>query len=287
MPEAGGQKSGNLSKRFVLSADGVGRQNILINNDRSIDLSVLFEPGSATLSDNAQALLNDLGKALASKGLDKATYLIGGHTDAAGDAEDNRKLSEQRAQSVKSYLVQRFDISPDRLAIAGYGENRPADKDNPDADINRRIEVSLVSTGYTAPRKRARTTAIVRAKVRTVGQYANRTGRYFGGYKDRQYERANIAYQGYRQLDDYNSSIAYPPTVDGRYGPGNTVNAVCDSFEGYLTDPRPQHMELDDYDARTPTVCPSYAEFYSTHTSGDYEPHYPDFSPEDDDELLK
>ena len=159
----------------MTSQDGDTQLNVLINNKHSLDLTVLFKPKSADLTDKARTLLNDLADALQDEQLSKATYLIGGHTDARGEAERNRKLSEQRARSVKAYLVNNFGIDPRRLATAGYGEDRLADRDNPEDGINRRIEVSLISTGYNAPKKRiakaaktTRTASISRSRVQTT-----------------------------------------------------------------------------------------------------------------------
>jgi OmpA-OmpF porin, OOP family len=50
---------------------------------------------------------------------------IQGHTDNVGNAEYNQKLSEQRAQAVKDFLVER-GIDPSRLTVKGYGMYDPA-----------------------------------------------------------------------------------------------------------------------------------------------------------------
>jgi OOP family OmpA-OmpF porin len=50
---------------------------------------------------------------------------IAGHTDAVGSNEFNRKLSQQRAAAVKSYLCDQYRIAADRLEARGYGESQP------------------------------------------------------------------------------------------------------------------------------------------------------------------
>lgn len=53
---------------------------------------------------------------------------LGGHTDTRGDAEENQILSEARAKSVYTYLVEK-GIKADRLAYKGYGETLPITSD--------------------------------------------------------------------------------------------------------------------------------------------------------------
>jgi len=50
--------------------------------------------------------------------------IIEGHTDSDGSNEHNQLLSQQRAESVKSYLVA-AGISSSRLSVEGYGESMP------------------------------------------------------------------------------------------------------------------------------------------------------------------
>ncbi len=275
--KAGTQGSGNLVRRLVRSQDGIGLQNVLVNRKHSLDLAIFFEPGKATISNRARSVLMDLGRALSSPPLDRATWLIAGHTDASGGAKQNRRLSEQRARRIKAWLVRNYNINPDRLAIAGYGEQFPADRDNPEAAINRRIEISLITSGYTVPKRRfarLNSTRVRSNAFRVAGDFRAGARRFaptrFARYND-------------RRFDDYNSDIFNPPTITGIFATARTGNTVCDSFEGVLTDPRPLHMELDDYDARTPATCPVAEEFPpSLKDTG-----FGSFSPEDDNELLK
>ena len=55
-----------------------------------------------------------------------AQIRIAGYTSAAGTEEYNQKLSERRADSVRSYLVEEGVIGSERLTMIGYGETRPA-----------------------------------------------------------------------------------------------------------------------------------------------------------------
>ena len=67
--------------------------------------------------------------------------MLAGHTDAVGGEEYNQDLSSRRADSVKSYLMQKYSLAPDHLVTAGFGKTRLKNKDNPQAAENRRVEV--------------------------------------------------------------------------------------------------------------------------------------------------
>ncbi len=71
---------------------------------------------------------------------------IEGHTDNIGTEEYNQKLSQRRADSVKNYIVDKFNIDGKRLKSEGFGETRPI-ADNKTAEgrqQNRRVESVLI-----------------------------------------------------------------------------------------------------------------------------------------------
>lgn len=67
--------------------------------------------------------------------------IIEGHTDSMGSEKYNLDLSERRANSVRQYLIDKFNISPSRLTAKGYGERRPIADNNTDVgrQRNRRV----------------------------------------------------------------------------------------------------------------------------------------------------
>jgi OOP family OmpA-OmpF porin len=73
---------------------------------------------------------------------------IEGHTDDKGGEGLNTKLSQDRADSVRAYLIQK-GVSPDRLDAKGYGPSRPVlpNTSNANRAVNRRVEFNIVEQG--------------------------------------------------------------------------------------------------------------------------------------------
>jgi OOP family OmpA-OmpF porin len=71
---------------------------------------------------------------------------IEGHTCSMGSSDYNKGLSQQRAESVKAYMIKNFGIDPARLTTVGYGESRPiADNNTRDGRIQNRRVHAIVS----------------------------------------------------------------------------------------------------------------------------------------------
>jgi OOP family OmpA-OmpF porin len=70
---------------------------------------------------------------------------VAGHTDAVGAEAYNLQLSEQRAQTVKDYLV-RLGVAAERVTVVGYGESEPrATNDTIEGRrLNRRVEIRAI-----------------------------------------------------------------------------------------------------------------------------------------------
>ncbi|HUH83481.1 MAG TPA: OmpA family protein [Stellaceae bacterium] len=107
----------------------------------SMDFLVHFAFGSAELTPEARDLLDRLGAALQSDDLRPFSFRLVGHTDAIGSVESNLKLSRERADAVKTYLVTTFKIAPQRLETLGLGKSQLIDPANPDGAVNRRVQV--------------------------------------------------------------------------------------------------------------------------------------------------
>ncbi len=70
---------------------------------------------------------------------------IAGHTDSDADEKLNQKLSQNRAEQIKRYMISK-GIEPIRISTIGYGETAPQyPKDSPENKaLNRRIEAKIV-----------------------------------------------------------------------------------------------------------------------------------------------
>ena len=79
---------------------------------------------------------------------------ITGHTDARGDAEYNRRLSERRARAVAGYLIE-AGLSSARFTVEGLGKAYPLDTaDTDEAHArNRRVELGIVNARIIDPRE--------------------------------------------------------------------------------------------------------------------------------------
>jgi outer membrane protein OmpA-like peptidoglycan-associated protein len=107
----------------------------------SIDLEVTFAYDSAIVGPKAVPTLVTLGRALSRSELKGATFLVAGHTDAAGNDSYNQSLSERRAEAVKIFLAEQFKLSPGQLLAIGFGRTQLKNTADPLAAENRRVQI--------------------------------------------------------------------------------------------------------------------------------------------------
>jgi flagellar motor protein MotB len=106
---------------------------------------LLFAAGSDEVQPGAY---NTLAKVAELIGMyDDRQVLITGHSDALGDAERNKQLSERRAERVKQIFVDYYELPADRLLTEGMGDARPiASNATPEGRrANRRVEVLILN----------------------------------------------------------------------------------------------------------------------------------------------
>ena len=106
----------------------------------SLSLLIQFDFNSARVRPESQQALSNLAKALNSHELVESHFAVEGHTDFKGRAEYNLKLSQDRADAVRDYLLEQ-GIARNRLISSGKGSNDLANKAEPYAAENRRVRI--------------------------------------------------------------------------------------------------------------------------------------------------
>jgi len=104
--------------------------------------SILFEFNSGVLKTGSYEMLDKVAAEMKKDAL--AKFMLNGHSSAEGTAEHNQSLSEDRANAVKTYLVN-AGVSGTNLMVKGYGESKPAtsNKTEEGRAQNRRVEIKL------------------------------------------------------------------------------------------------------------------------------------------------
>ena len=100
---------------------------------------VYFETGSSRLLPESEAALREAGETL--ERYPQLEIEVQGHTDTRGKSGFNLHLSQERAASVREFLLRRFHLDASRLVARGYGESRPETKERNDEELfrNRRV----------------------------------------------------------------------------------------------------------------------------------------------------
>ena len=106
---------------------------------------IYFEQSKAIILEKSYPHLNELADFLQNN---QNLYIrIEGHTDNQGREEDLLKLSQERAQAIKDYLIYKKSIKPVRLETAGFGGTQPVNSNKTEEERrqNRRVEVVVTN----------------------------------------------------------------------------------------------------------------------------------------------
>ena len=133
---------------MALKGDGSNRSSVKITQTAkgvliTSDERILFDTGESGISSRGQVYIERLSKILKEKA--KGNVSVDGHTDNVGDSQLNQKLSEARAQSVKTALV-KSGISAGRISAKGHGFSQPIaeNKTEDGRQLNRRTDILVV-----------------------------------------------------------------------------------------------------------------------------------------------
>ena len=111
-----------------------------------IDLEIHFDFNSAEISKSSTDAVQQLGQALSDPSLKGSTFVVAGHTDGIGGDAYNQDLSERRADTIKTFLIQKYGINGTDLVTVGYGKTKLKDPQNPADPLNRRVQVVNMET---------------------------------------------------------------------------------------------------------------------------------------------
>lgn len=152
--EAEGKFVQAIRGRATRSLSTAEREEIatIAKSKPNIDLEITFDYNSADVSAKSLPSVQALGRALTSPDLKGSTFIVAGHTDAAGSDGYNQDLSERRADAIKRYLMQNYGIAAADLVTVGYGKSKLKDPSQPLAEVNRRVQVVNMDNKTTASR---------------------------------------------------------------------------------------------------------------------------------------
>jgi outer membrane protein OmpA-like peptidoglycan-associated protein len=114
-------------KVMMLVVDPNEDEKVVVFGDThfGFDKSILSPEAKTILDSNAQALKDN----------PKIDVRMAGYTSAMGTEEANQKLSEERANAVRNYLIEK-GIAPERITVIGYGRTKPAVYEVTPGDVN-------------------------------------------------------------------------------------------------------------------------------------------------------
>ncbi|MEQ1570774.1 MAG: OmpA family protein, partial [Myxococcota bacterium] len=125
-------------------SDGCMKKFYIAEDKIVILEKVQFASGKAVIQKASFEMLDGIAATLGKqKGIKKMQ--VEGHTDSVGDDAKNLKLSQARADAVKTYLVSK-GVEADRLVAIGFGETKPVGDNATKAgqDQNRRVEFNIL-----------------------------------------------------------------------------------------------------------------------------------------------
>jgi outer membrane protein OmpA-like peptidoglycan-associated protein len=102
--------------------------------------SILFESGKSALSGDAEPVLDLLKPAFAKA---RGQIIVEGHTDSVGSDAFNKRLSLERAETVRNSILTR-QVPPNRVEVRGMGKDKPRrvpEVTDEDRQLNRRAEI--------------------------------------------------------------------------------------------------------------------------------------------------
>lgn len=144
---AGGAIGGYMDQqeaemRAQLQGTGISVTRVGDNIVLNMPSNVTFDSDQSAIKPQFYQTLNSV--ALVLQKFNRSLVDVAGHTDSTGSDSHNLTLSQQRAESVTSYLVSQGN-DPRRFYTQGFGESRPIADNGSNAGraANRRVEIQI------------------------------------------------------------------------------------------------------------------------------------------------
>jgi len=139
--------------KSLAKTEGLENNISIITDERGIVIRIMdkafYDTGKADLQERARETLDKIVPVIKTLPND---IRIEGHTDnvpiSTYEFKSNWELSVRRATEVVRYLIEKGELSPQRISAAGYAEYRPVTANDSDANraLNRRIEIIVMNT---------------------------------------------------------------------------------------------------------------------------------------------
>ena len=134
-----------VTRSLKVSPDSAVAATLAPRRKPSASLLITFETNSAALTARSKEQLDVVAAALKNDRLRDFGFDVEGHADPRGSAEGNKTLSQQRAESVRNYLVATHGLAESRLRAVGKGDAEVLNTKDIAAAENRRVTIVTVT----------------------------------------------------------------------------------------------------------------------------------------------
>ncbi|MFK8250172.1 OmpA family protein [Ancylobacter terrae] len=142
-PQVSAQALRDLAKAHIVQYPGANPPplSVQLDNLAQINVQIQFDLNSAMIKPESYRTIGSIADALHHPILMGYRFIVVGNTDATGTRERNLVLSQERADAIVQALTTTFGVNPASLESVGLGQEALQDTKNPDAAVNRRVQI--------------------------------------------------------------------------------------------------------------------------------------------------
>lgn len=131
--------------------DEITDQNIDVRGNSTYSIygmgeNILFDESKSTIRPQAEANLKEI-LASVDKRYNGGELRVYGYTDAAGSAGSNKKLAEERAEAVRTWMINNGHVSEKRISVHAIGESNPVASNSTENGRRQNRRVEIVARG--------------------------------------------------------------------------------------------------------------------------------------------